>query len=399
MPRLVESTQSMLAYRQGACALARALLPGTILRERYKIAELVGRGGMGTTYRAEDLRLKGRFCAVKEALPDLDASPGELEQSRKQFQQEASTLARLDHPNLPKVSDYFSENDRDYLVMDFVPGHDLKEMLANALREGHPLSEHQVLAWADQLCAALDYMHTQQPPVLHRDIKPSNIKITPAGNVKLVDFGLVKILADDNQRTITVVQGRGTVQYTPLEQYGGDTGHTDARSDIYSLGATLYHLLTGQPPVDAKQRFLKPKSLPTPRSLNPAISLQTEQAILWSLATHPDDRPSTAAELRAALLAPGPLSSAVTRILDQRRPASQFIRVNRDLLALVGALLLAATLITARPSTLSLSPTPTPTPTATLTPTPTATLTPTPIATPTPTITPAPTITPTPWYR
>jgi serine/threonine-protein kinase len=385
--------------------VAQTLSPGTILRERYKIIELVGRGGMGATYRAEDLRLEGRFCALKEALPDTDASPEELRQSREQFYQEASTLARLDHPNLPKVSDHFSENYRDYLVMDFVPGQDLKEMLATALRHGQSLPERQVLAWADQLCDALQYMHTQGPPVLHRDIKPSNVKVTPSGNIKLVDFGLVKVLAPDDQRTITVVQGRGTVQYIPLEQYGGDTGHTDVRSDIYSLGATLYHLLTGKPPLDAKQRFLKPKALSTPRSLNPAISPQTEQAILWSLAMHPDDRPSSVAELRAELLAPGPLRRTVSRIFDHEQPISQFVRVNRGLLTLVGALLLAASLVTARPSTVPPLPTPTPTPTATFTPTstftPAATITPTQTSTPTPTpsATPRPTMTPTSQFR
>jgi serine/threonine protein kinase len=379
--------------------LARTLSPGTILRERYEIIELVGRGGMGATYRAGDIRLDGRFCAVKEALPDPEASPDELRQSREQFYQEASTLARLDHPNLPKVSDYFSEGHRDYLVMDFVPGQDLKEMLATALREGEPLQERQVLAWADQLCDALQYMHTQDPPVLHRDIKPSNIKVTPAGNIKLVDFGLVKVLAPDDQRTITVVQGRGTVQYIPLEQYGGDTGHTDVRSDIYSLGATLYHLLTGQPPADAKQRFLKPKSLPTPRSLNPGISPQTEHAILWSLAMHPDDRPATVADLRAGLLAPGPFSRTVSHLFDHQRPISQFIRVNRALLALLAALLVAAALVTARPTNVPSPPTPTPTPTATLTPTATYTPTATGTAMPTPTVTSTPTITPTPRIR
>jgi serine/threonine protein kinase len=382
--------------------LARTLSPETILRERYEIIDLVGRGGMGATYRAQDLRLKGRFCAVKEAIPDPDATPGELKQSREQFYEEASTLARLDHPNLPKVSDYFSEDDRDYLVMDFVPGDDLKQMLADALRQGHPLPEQQVLAWAGQLCDALEYMHTQDPPVLHRDIKPSNIKITPAGNVKLVDFGLVKVLAPDDQRTITVVQGRGTIQYTPLEQYGGDTGHTDARSDIYSLGATLYHLLTGEPPLDAKQRFLKPTSLATPRSLNPDISPQTDRTILWCLAMHPDERPGSIADLQAHLLAPGPISRAVARIFDQERPAAQFFRQNRGLLALIGALLLMAALITARPAPLppptTATPTITPTPTLTATPRPTftSTVTPSPTATPTPTMTPTPTVTPTP---
>jgi serine/threonine protein kinase len=374
--------------------LAQTLTPDTILRERYKIIELVGRGGMGATYRAEDLRLQGRFCAVKEALPEPDVSSDELAQSREQFYQEASTLARLDHPNLPKVSDYFSEDDRDYLVMDFVAGEDLKEKLTTALRQGHPLTERLVLAWADQLCDALSYMHTQDPPVLHRDIKPSNIKITPAGQVKLVDFGLVKTLSADDQRTITVVQGRGTVQYIPLEQYGGDTGHTDVRSDIYSLGATLYHLLTGQPPLDAKQRFLKPKSMRSPRSLNPEVSSQTDQAILWSLAMHPDDRPSSVADFRSVLLAPGPVSRTVSRIFDQEAPIARFVSTNRVLLGIVGALLLAASLVTAQPSMIPPPPTPTATPTATLSPT--ATHTPDPTFTLTPTATATSTMTPTP---
>ena len=378
--------------------MSRALESGTVLKERYEIIELVGRGGMGATYRAEDLRLQGRYCAVKEAIPDPDATPEKLNQSREQFYQEASTLARLDHPNLPKVSDHFSEDDRDYLVMDFVPGQDLQEMLRSALREGRPLSERQVLTYAEQLCNALEYMHTQDPPVLHRDIKPSNIKVTPSGNVKLVDFGLVKVLVPDDQRTITVVQGRGTVQYTPLEQYGGDTGHTDARSDIYSLGATLYHLLTGQPPVDAKQRFLLPESMISPRSLNPGLSPQMERAILWSLGMHPDDRPANIAELREELLAPSPVSRTLARLLDRERPLAQFWRINRGVLAVIGSLLLAAALITARPATLPVEPTPTPTPTVV---TPTATFTPsvTPTFTPSPTATPRPTLTPTPRRR
>ncbi|HSJ56370.1 MAG TPA: serine/threonine-protein kinase [Anaerolineae bacterium] len=380
--------------------MTRSLAPGTVLRERYKIVELVGRGGMGATYRAEDLRLTGRYCAVKEALPDLDSESEELRQGREQFYQEASTLARLDHPNLPKVSDYFTENGRDYLVMDYVPGQDLREMLSMALREGHPLSERQVLAWTAQLCDALEYMHSQDPLILHRDIKPGNIKITPSGNVKLVDFGLVKLLAPDDARTITVVQGRGTVQYIPLEQYGGDTGHTDARSDIYSLGATLYHLLTGQPPVDAKQRFLKPESLPAPRSLSPDISPQTEHAILWCLAMHPDDRPESIGELREELFAPGLLHRTATQLLDRDWPVARFVRANRVGLALLALLLFTATLLTAQPGTLPVPPTPTPTATETYTPTATVTRTPrptrTPTATATATATPRPTRTPRP---
>ncbi len=351
---------------------------------------------MGATYRAEDLRLEGRFCAVKEALPDPDASPEELKQSREQFYREASTLARLDHPNLPKVSDYFSEGDRDYLVMDYVAGEDLQAKLSRAIHQGCFLDERQVLGWAEQLCHSLEYLHSQDPPVLHRDIKPSNIKITPSGTLKLVDFGLVKVLLPDDQRTITVVQGRGTAQYTPLEQYGGDTGHTDARSDIYSLSATLYHLLTGHPPLDAKQRFLKPDSLPTPRNFNPAVSAQVERAILWGLAMHPEDRPPSVAELRTELLAPNPLGRAVKEVLDPNRPFAQFARANKLLLALIGALLLAAAILTAWPPEQSVRPTPTVLPgafAATVAPSPLPQpYTPTPGSTsrslPTPTVTP-----------
>jgi eukaryotic-like serine/threonine-protein kinase len=276
---------------------------GTILRTRYEIVQLVGQGGMGAVYRANDKRLEGRICAIKEILPSLlnAATEDDLAQTVEQFYQEASTLARLDHPNLPKVSDYFSEQGREYLVMDFVSGRDLHEVLGEAKRQDKKLSESQVLAWADQLLDAMIYLHNQEPPVIHRDIKPSNIKVTPQGRIKLVDFGLVKVMQPDDNRTVTVVQGRGTAAYTPLEQYGGDTGHTDVRSDIYSVGATLYHLLAGIPPQDAKERFLRPGSLEPLRQLNPSVSARTERAIFQALATHPDERPRTVKALRALL--------------------------------------------------------------------------------------------------
>ena len=274
---------------------------GTVLRSRYKIIELVGQGGMGAVYLTQDLRLEGRQCALKEVIlqPTFDASA--QAQARAQFHREASILARLDHPNLPKVSDYFSEGGRDYLVMDYVPGQDLRQIMRQAQEQGRFLKEKQVLAWTEQICDALEYLHSQDPPVLHRDIKPANLKLTPEGRIKLVDFGLVKLLEPDESRTITILQGRGTVQYTPLEQYGGDMGHTDVRSDIYSLGATLYHLLTNQPPPDAKQRFLHPDVLLSPRQLNPNLSPTTERAILSAMAMHPDDRPASIAEFRKQL--------------------------------------------------------------------------------------------------
>lgn len=273
----------------------------TILRNRYRVVQPIGQGGMGSVYLAEDLRLEGRKCAIKAVRIDPASEKEVILELQHQFSREASTLARLDHPNLPKVSDYFTEVDQDYLVMDYVSGKDLKELVDEARRSGRLLTEIEVLNWGRQLCDALEYMHTQDTPVLHRDIKPSNIKLTPSGLIKLVDFGLVKVLVKDDSRTITVLQGRGTAAYTPLEQYGEDDTHTDARSDIYSLGATLYHLLTNQSPAEAKQRFLKPEALIPPRALNPLISDIVERALINAIAMHPDDRPSTIGEFRDQL--------------------------------------------------------------------------------------------------
>lgn len=274
---------------------------GTILRQRYKITNIVGQGGMGSIYRAEDLRLPGRLCAVKEVQPESGVSPEVQEQAQEQFLQEASILARLDHPNLPKVSDFFQEQGRAYLVMDFVPGRDLRELILDTWGQGEALTEEQVMDWAVQIVDALDYLHTHEPPVLHRDIKPANLKLTPTNRIKLVDFGLVKLMDQDDVRTITVVQGRGTVLYTPLEQYGGDSGHTDPRSDIYALGATLYHLLTGQAPPSAKSRFLNPGWLQPPRQLNSALSEAVSDAVLWAMEMHPDQRPADVNQLLRAL--------------------------------------------------------------------------------------------------
>jgi serine/threonine-protein kinase len=255
---------------------------------------------MGSIYLAEDNRLEGRLCAVKEVHQDPNLSDQLRLQGRDQFYREASVLARLDHPTLPKVSDFFSEGDSDYLVMDFIPGDDLKQLMTNERRAGRYLPLRDVLSWAQQLGDVLTYLHGQDPPVIHRDIKPSNLKITPENRLKLVDFGLVKQMLPD-EMTITVIQGRGTALYTPLEQYGGDTGHTDVRSDIYSFSATLYHLLTNTAPAEAKQRFLQPDSLQPPRSINPSIPSDIEEVILWGMALHPDSRPTSVDEFSRSL--------------------------------------------------------------------------------------------------
>ena len=186
---------------------------GTVLRSRYKIVELVGQGGMGAVYRAEDLRLEGRQCAVKEV--QLEAEADFATQSREQFHREASVLARLDHPNLPKVSDYFSEGDRDYLVMDFVAGRNLKEIMDEARRQGRFLDEKQVRAWADQLCDALGYLHSQDPPILHRDVKPANV-LMDGDWALLSDFGLAKMTQASVKLTGSGV-GVGTPAYMSPE--------------------------------------------------------------------------------------------------------------------------------------------------------------------------------------
>ncbi|HEX9018548.1 MAG TPA: serine/threonine-protein kinase, partial [Anaerolineaceae bacterium] len=257
--------------------------------------------------------LEGRLCALKEVEHDRSLPTDLLREAREQFLREATVLARLDHPNLPKVSDYFSIGNRDYLVMDFVPGKDLRALMLEARNAGTFLNEADVLNWASQLSDALTYLHSQDPPILHRDIKPSNLKLTPSGMVKLVDFGLVKLLAP-GEMTITVLQGQGTALYTPLEQYGGDSGHTDVRSDIYAFGATLYHLLTNQTPADARDRFLDPEHLVAPRQINSGVSQRTEKAILWAMALHPDDRPQSVEIFREALLGSyQPISRPITR--------------------------------------------------------------------------------------
>lgn len=294
---------------------------GEVLHERYRIQERIGKGGAGSIYLADDLRLEGRLCALKEVEYDQALPENLREEARQQFLREATILARLDHPNLPKVSDFFSNGPRDYLVMDYIPGKDLRTVMQEARREKAFLKEAEVLDWAHQLADALIYLHHEQPPIVHRDIKPSNLKITPTGLLKLVDFGLVKILAPE-EVTITVIQGQGTALYTPIEQYGGDETHTDARADIYAFGATFYHLLTNEPPADARSRFLRPESLVPPRQINSALSVHTEKAILWAMALHPDDRPESMEVLRDFLFGEAEMPA---RGIFSRQPATMRI--------------------------------------------------------------------------
>src|SRR5436305_2942886 len=218
------------------------LTPGTILQGRYRVVRQLARGGMGTVYEATDERLDATVALKETSFGD--------EELRRQFEREARLLARLHHQALPRVSDHFSEGDGQFLVMQYVAGDDLSAML---LQRNGPFPQEEVLRWADQLCDALDYLHTQDPEIIHRDIKPQNLKLTARGQIVLLDFGLAKGYAGQASVVTTSASIFGyTPNYAPLEQVQGRG--TDARSDIYSLAATLYHLLTNVRPPDALSR-------------------------------------------------------------------------------------------------------------------------------------------------
>jgi eukaryotic-like serine/threonine-protein kinase len=329
--------------------VSNSLSAGSIIRERYQVQALIGQGGMGAVYRVADLRLPGRTCALKVLQTQLRglAVEGEFGDGRRQFLVEASTLARLDHPNLPKVSDYFALEDYDCLVMDYVPGQDLQQCIQEARRQGRFLPVEDVLAWTAQLCDVLAYLHAQQPPVVHGDIKPANIKLTSDGRVKLVDFGLVRPGDPEDPRTLTGfgLRGVASLPYAALEQYAGPGGRVDARTDLYSLGATLYHLVTNRPPASAHERFLDPANLAPPCQVNPALPGSVQQAILTAMQPHPKDRPASVAAWRKLLASPDlPVRSAA--LADTPEPARTVWLANRWYALLAGLLVLAALILT-----------------------------------------------------
>jgi len=275
------------------------LQPDQVLQDRYRIISVLGEGGMAVVYRAVDTRLDVHV-AIKEMIPQPGLDAHMLAQLRQQFQKEAYTMARLDHPHLVRVTDFFSWRGSEYLVMNFVTGESLAERIE---REG-PQPEAQVLVWAGQLLDALAYCHAQG--VLHRDVKPQNVIIRPDGRVVLVDFGLVKLWDPSDPHTKTTMRGMGTPEYAPPEQYDMYMGHTDARSDIYSLGATLYHALAGQAPLTATMRISDPEQFRPLRSLGLNVSRRTEEAILKALELARSQRWQSAAEMAEALGVPVP---------------------------------------------------------------------------------------------
>jgi serine/threonine protein kinase len=265
------------------------LNPGQILVNRYRVERMLGQGGFGVVYVAQDLSFH-TMVAVKEnseTLPDM----------QQQFQAEASILRMLDHPNLPKVYDYFVEpTGRAYIVMQYISGEDLRVLVH---REG-AMSEPRALTYMDQILGVVEYLHDQNPPIIHRGISPNDIVVGQSDKAYLVDFGIAK--ASNKREDHRAIQAIRT-GYSPPEQYGRGT---DARSDIYALGATLYFLLTSQDPPEAVERATEAKLVP-PRQLNPSISNQTESAILRALELDPRLRWQTVGDMRLALRGQTPM--------------------------------------------------------------------------------------------
>jgi len=283
----------------------QTLQNGMVLENRYKIENVLGVGGFGAVYKAMDLSLN-RACAVKV---NLDVSPD----AQRQFTREATVLANLIHPTLPRVTDhFFLPGQGQFLVMDFIEGEDLEHRVQ---RLG-PMAPDQSLALISQVADALEYMHTHTPPVVHRDVKPANIRVTPDGRAVLVDFGLVKLF-DPLLRT-TVGARAITPGYSPPEQYGH--GSTDARSDVYALGATLYTLLTGLQPQESVQRVATDTLLPASQ-VDPRISPELSRTVVQAMSLNPSQRFITAGKFKAVLNAPPPPPPPIQIAAPIPRPA------------------------------------------------------------------------------
>jgi serine/threonine protein kinase len=276
---------------------------GYMLRGRYRILRVIGGGGMGAVYKSEDARRNGALVAVKEMRTDID-TPGsshnapETEEERirereerrqllEAFRREAQILSDLRHPNLPSVTDFFTEGGRPYLVMELIPGESLEKRIDRL--HGQPMEEEEALEYGIQICLVLHFLHTQDPPIIFRDVKPANIMVMPNAQAKLIDFGIARTYKEGKRRD---TMSMGTAAYAPFEQFG--KGQTDARSDVYSLAATLYHLLTGRPPTPATT----PLSL---RDFNPKLNPRAEQVIIKSMSRDMDARPQTAEALELEL--------------------------------------------------------------------------------------------------
>jgi formylglycine-generating enzyme required for sulfatase activity len=330
---------------------------GTILNNRYQILGLLsGQGGMGLVYQATDLNLRdtvvikqSRFndeAFMRQKFPDLKgaAMRSQAEYLRKAFEREARLLRGLRHNALPRVLDYFDLEGQQSLVMEFIPGKDLREMLTERLQNDQgPFPLHLVLDWADQLLDALNYLHTHfDTPIIHRDIKPQNLKLMPNGQIILLDFGLAKG-ASPGMSVVESIWG-GTPEYAPLEQVDEDENEeqkSDQRSDLYSLGLTLHHLLSGRKPPRTISR-LKAEAQVKPDPLRPLSEIaphipETVSAVLQrAAAIFAKDRLATAAEMRQLLRR---AAASLTQAIDAPQPKHEsetIVRPGRKIVISLG---------------------------------------------------------------
>lgn len=274
----------------------------TVLQERYVIVRRIAQGGMGAVYLASDRRMGGKQWAVKEMSQQAMGSTQQLEAWRA-FRREAEMLGRLSHANLPLVADFFSENEKHYLVMEYVRG----ETLGGIIQQQGIIPERTVLRWAHQLCSVLSYLHNQPEPIIFRDLKPANVMITPDQRLKLIDFGIARHFQAGKEGD---TERLGTPGYAAPEQYG--QGQSDERTDVYGLGATLHHLLSGRDP--SQQPFHFPPLL----QLNPTLSKETAAAVDRAVQHHAADRFPSIAALQAALPV---VTDELAEPVDRRRAA------------------------------------------------------------------------------
>lgn len=264
------------------------LIPQSILAQRYLILKVAGRGGMSAIYLALDMRMDRKHVAIKE-MSQQNLDDTERQEAEARFQQEAHLLGTLQHPNLPRIYDAFGSGGRSFLVMDYIDGKNLLQILHDTQR---PLPVDQVLHYADQLCDVLTYLHAHNPPIIFRDLKPTNVIATPEGQIYLVDFGIARFFKEgQSQDTIAL----GSPGYAPPEQHG--SAQTSPRSDLYALGATLHCCLTNHDPYYSSERF----SFAPMRQSNPLVPEELDQLVMRLLALDETRRPASAQEVKQAL--------------------------------------------------------------------------------------------------
>ena len=304
--RFCQNCATLLPFKHSTGTLAQQM----VLGGRYQLLSCIGQGGMGAVYKAADTRFNNRPVAIKE-MSSAGLPPARLQEAEAAFEREAHLLADLLHPNLPRIYEHFTENERSYLVMDFIEGQTVEEYLAKI--GGGPLAVDQVVRWAQQLCDVLNYLHTHQPPIVFRDLKPANVMMSESGHIFLIDFGIARIFKPGKQHDTVAL---GSPGYAAPEQYG--KAQSTPRSDIYSLGALLHYLLTGIDPSE-QPFFFRPAS-----QVNSAVNPALEALLKQMLDMDSERRPASAQDVLQALerattkMTPTTLSSITTDpLLDQ----------------------------------------------------------------------------------